>query len=425
MANTIVPARGMRDILPPEKALREQALSTIRESYRQYGFVEIETPALEELSRLLSGQGGENEKMLFKVLRRGIDEDQTIALNDIADLGLRFDLTLPLARFIASHHGDLPVVGKYVQIGPVWRAERPQRGRYRQFTQCDIDIVGEPSLLAEVELVAATDFALTNLGLTGAWLRLNDRRVLYGLLEACGLQPSQYDSALITVDKIDKIGLSGVRSELIGKFQGSAEGSIDELVSLLERVSELPNKTDLAAVKALLPKTVPPESLTDLESIAAGLKAARPNLRVDFDVTLVRGMGYYTGPIFEMGHPGTTSSIAGGGRYDNMVGRFLGRPVPACGFSIGFERILDMLNLPTDTKAGVLVLYDAGVSITELAGLQAQFVSRGRRTRLTKRPKKLGTTLASAAAAGFETYVTATVAGTGELSVSPEKSLQS
>jgi len=403
MASKVVPARGMRDILPVEKARREHALHVIREVYRSFGFDEVETPALEDLSRLESGQGGENEKMLFKVMRRGLAVDEPLLPADAADLGLRFDLTVPLTRYVASNAGSLRMPFKALQIGPVWRAERPQKGRYRQFVQCDIDIIGEAGALAEVELVTATHTALTRLGLTGTILRINDRGVLTGLLTGCGFAADDHGSVLITVDKADKIGLDGVLAELRSK------GFSDDQVTALEKsLTELLPLTDVSALgSGVLPEAVPAESISRLQEIAAAVELSAPDLEVRFDVSLVRGMGYYTGPIFEMSLPTGGSSIAGGGRYDNMVGRFSGRDLPAAGFSIGFERIIDEITLPTDGAGSIALVHPSGVDAGALLVKQQELVATGARVTLVKQAKRMQPLFDALVAEGYTQVVRA------------------
>ncbi|GAA0317909.1 histidine--tRNA ligase [Kineococcus aurantiacus] len=414
MASKVVPARGMRDVLPVEKARREHALHVIREVYRSFGFDEVETPALEELSRLESGQGGENEKMLFKVMRRGLPADEPLLPADAADLGLRFDLTVPLTRYVASNAAALRMPFKALQIGPVWRAERPQKGRYRQFVQCDIDIVGEPGSLAEVELVTATHTALTRLGLTGTTLRLNDRGVLTGLLEGCGFAADDHGSVLVTVDKNDKIGLDGVLAEL------RAKGFAEDAVAALEKslTGLLPLRDVARLGDGALPEAVPAESVERLQGIAAALAVSAPDLDVQFDVTLVRGMGYYTGPIFEMSLPTGGSSIAGGGRYDNMVGRFSGRDLPAAGFSIGFERIIDELALPADPAGAIALVHPAGADAGALLRRQAELRATGARVALVKQAKRLQPLFDALVAEGYSQVVRARVGEDGALEFS-------
>ncbi|MCI2238018.1 histidine--tRNA ligase [Kineococcus sp. TRM81007] len=411
MAPKIVPARGMRDILPAEKARREHALRVIREVYRSFGFDEIEAPALEELSRLESGQGGENEKMLFKVLRRGLDADEALKPAEAADLGLRFDLTVPLSRYVATNAATLRTPAKLLQIGPVWRAERPQKGRYRQFVQCDIDVVGEAGSVAEVELVTATDTALRRLGLTGTTLRINDREVLTGLLTGCGFAEAEHGSVLITVDKADKIGLDGVMAELRGK--GFADGHVANLESALGELLTVTTLSDPAALAAALPDAVPAQAVQRLGEIGAALAVSAPELPVVFDVSLVRGMGYYTGPIFEMALSGSGSSIAGGGRYDRMVGRFSGRDLPACGFSIGFERIADHVHLEDDASRAVALVHAADVPAGDLVRRQREMAAEGYRVALVKQAKRMQPLFDKLVEEGYGSVVRARVGDDG------------
>jgi histidyl-tRNA synthetase len=336
------PPRGMRDILPAEAELRDWAAGTILAVYRRHGFRRIETPALESLPLLTGGGGGENEKLIFKVLKRGekLDLGGATTEDELADLGLRFDLTVPLARYYAHNHAKLPDPLRAVQIGPVWRAERPQRGRYRQFTQCDIDILGVASEIAEIELILATTEALGALGLPDLTVRINDRRVLAAMATWCGFAPARHASVFITLDKWDKLSPSEIRRELEeGDHPAPAiarmmelygGGAVERGLVAMRRQLATPSSEDAFAALARIVETV---------GAAAGGR-----FRIDFDPTLVRGMGYYTGPIFEIGSSSfVAGSIAGGGRYDDMIGGFLGRAVPATGFSIGFERVVDIL----------------------------------------------------------------------------------
>jgi histidyl-tRNA synthetase len=331
------PPSGMRDLLPHQVAIREAATEKILSVYRRYGFVRIETPALESLAILTRSEGGENEKLIFKVLKRG-EKLESARAEDLADLGLRFDLTVPLARYYANNHARLPDPLRAIQIGPVWRAERPQKGRFRQFTQCDIDVIGLGSHVAEIELIRATADALLALDLPEPVVRINDRRVLAAMTRASGIPDRASGQVLITLDKLDKVGEAGVRKELAA--QDHDEATVDRLFAVLERLTGSAGELDPSA----LPEAVPAGVAEALAQVMAAVRAdAGERYRIRFDPTLVRGMGYYTGQIFEVSCAGYGSSVAGGGRYDDMVGRFLGRPVPACGFSIGFERITSLL----------------------------------------------------------------------------------
>ena len=330
------PAKGMRDFLPDEYALRQHILATIQKTYESYGFTRIETPAVENISLLTSKQGGDNEKLIFKILKRG--EKLTAAdSDDLCDLGLRYDLTVPLSRFYANNVGQLPSVFKAMQMDNVWRADRPQRGRFRQFMQCDIDIIGEQSNLAETELISATMQALDNLGFQNVTVRLSDRRLLNALAEKCGFSDEQKPSVFITLDKLDKIGVTGVMQEI----DAIAPGKATEFVNLINRITSAPDPFGkcVEEVGAYLPAEV----AQNVEQILYVTNNLVQNGKVVFDVTLVRGMGYYTGAIYELSVDGLGISVGGGGRYDKMIGRMTGTDVPACGFSIGFERIAMLL----------------------------------------------------------------------------------
>src|SRR5262245_14490476 len=333
------PVRGTRDLLPAECALRDEALAAILRTYRSWGFARIETPALEHLELLTGGQGGENEKLIFKLMKRGEKLHEALAASAgaapaedaLADCGLRFDLTVPLARYYAEHQSELPLPFKAIQVGPVWRAERPQKGRYRQFTQCDIDVIGEAGPQAEIELLLATTDALAALGLAGFTVRINDRRFLLAFAAHCDVTtPADQERLFIALDKLDKVGLDGVIAEL--EEQQLRGRLMRPHLELLQKASA--EDDPLARFE---PMAWAAGSLGALRGIAASVRAALgAAARVAVDFTLVRGMGYYTGPIFEISAEGSPGSLAGGGRYDKMIGRVLGRDVPACGFSIGF-----------------------------------------------------------------------------------------
>jgi histidyl-tRNA synthetase len=403
MPSNVQPPRGMRDFLPSEKAQREHTLAIIRGTYEKFGYREIETPFLEDLDRLMAGEGGDNEKLIFKVLRRGLDLSQVASIDEVADLGLRYDLTLPLARFYATNRTKLPSVTRTIQVGAVWRAERPQKGRFRQFTQCDIDVIGEPGAVAEIELIAATLAALEALSIQQCAVRLNDRRVLHAMLRHCGFAEGEFGRVLISVDKLDKIGVDGVADEL--SRGGYESGSVDSLTGLLSEYSERGGGLSVEQVVKLLPGSTDAAVLDNLQYIAEAVGAAWPSGNVVFDPTLVRGMGYYTGPIFEVDHPSSSSSIAGGGRYDGMIGRFTGEDIPACGFSIGFERIVGLARKAVaDADRSVALMYDAEVSAATLVGLQSQLVTSGYKVRLVRRPKKMARSLDSLADEGYMSF---------------------
>ena len=413
---SVNPPRGMRDFLPAEKARRERVLAVIRDRYRAHGFDEIETPVMEEYSRLHAGIGGDNEKLAYNVLKRGLDADAIRAAADdpaaLTDLGLRYDLTVPLARFYASHRAELPAVFRAIQVAPVWRAERPQKGRYRQFMQADIDIMGDASPRAEAELIVATLDAVDALGLEGATVRINDRRVLDWMLDSFGFTPEERPSVLITIDKLDKIGPDGVIREL-GE-RGATPGAVDEFYGFLHRPPLLEyDPYGERPIRSVLPDGAPDDVVSDLVAIGDAVSAARAgDLRIPlaFDPFLVRGMGYYTGTIFELAHPSVDYSLGGGGRYDGMIGRFLGQDVPAVGFSIGFERLVDLIGQSDENhERAVVLVHDRDVPLEELLALKAELTREGLRVRLDQRTKNLKALLERAAADGYTSF--ATVAG--------------
>ncbi|MDJ0339208.1 histidine--tRNA ligase [Cryobacterium sp. PH31-O1] len=399
MAIAVTPPRGMRDFLPADKAVRERSLGIIRESFRAHGFDEIETPVMEDSIRLHSGLGGDNEKLAFAVLKRGLSAADVAAaaaqddLLSLADLGLRFDLTVPLARFYATHRAALPSVFRSIQIAPVWRAERPQKGRFRQFMQCDIDIIGEAGPLAEIELITATAAALDKLGLTGCSIRINDRRILTTLLAHWGVAAELTERALIVIDKLDKIGVDGVATEL-----GTLGIDAPDLATLLTELGTGGWALGADAPGGSVPDWLDPVAFGDLEA----LRAALPGVELWFDPTLVRGMGYYTGTIFEISHPDLAYSLGGGGRYDGMIGRFLGTDVPACGFSIGFERIVDLLQADAASALNAVVLvHEKDADPARLVALKRDLVEEGLRVRLERRTKNLKALLDRAGEAGY------------------------
>lgn len=369
------PPRGMRDLLPKEKAQREAVLAQIRQVYTARGFQEIETPALEDIERLTSGQGGDNEKLVFQVLKRGEELEKAKKENlPLSDLGLRFDLTVPLTRYFASNHAKLPRVLKAIQIGPVWRAERPQKGRYRQFLQCDIDILGDATELAEVELLSASLAALDQIGIKNAVIRVNDRKFLRRELSKLGIDSQ--DKALIAIDKLDKIGIAGVTKEIAETY---SEETADKVAKWLETAAvEIP--AELAWIQQL------PEAK-----------------RVRFDPTLVRGMGYYTSAIFEIEHPDSDSSIGGGGRYDSIVGKWSGIDTPAVGISLGIERILDLMVSDFSEQKSLVLLVDGKVS--EAMAAQQKLISEGWNVRIDPVAKNQKAQLEELSQQGFTHFV--------------------
>ncbi len=426
MPNAVNPPRGMRDFLPAEKAHRERLLAIIRESYRAHGFDEIETPVAEDSDRLHAGLGGDNEKLAFGIQKRGLTHDDLQAAAeplDLVDLGLRFDLTVPLARFYASHRAELPPVFRSIQLAPVWRAERPQKGRYRQFVQCDIDIIGEPSNRAEAELLVASLDTIDRLGLEGGFVRINDRRLLIGMLDALGFPAVEHEQTLITIDKLDKIGQDGVVAEL--RERGATAAAVDALEAFFHRPQTMEFLTfGERAIRKALPDGADDAVVRELAEIGAAVMRARgadtSEVLLQFDPFLVRGMGYYTGPIFELAHPSVPYSLGGGGRYDGMIGRFLGTDVPATGFSLGFERLVDLLERSAaDGDRAVALLHDADVATADLLSLKAQLVAEGARVRLLARPKSVKPALDALAVDGFTHFAFVTAAEPGSVELRP------
>ena len=336
------PVTGMKDIMPGEMEIRDYVISLIKDTYKTFGFSSIETPCVEHIENLCSKQGGDNEKLIFKILKRGekLKIDQAKEEADLVDGGLRYDLTVPLSRYYANHANELPSPFKALQMGNVWRADRPQRGRFRQFMQCDIDILGEPSNLAEIELILATTSLLGKLDFKNFTIRINDRRFLKAMAAYSGFSEEDYDSIFITLDKMDKIGLDGVEAEL--KENGYAEESVEKYLQLFKEITN-----DVAGVRACKEKLqgfLAPEAADSLEMIITSVESQKEaDFRMFFDPTLVRGMSYYTGTIFEISMDEFGGSVGGGGRYDKMIGKFTGQDTPAVGFSIGFERIVMLL----------------------------------------------------------------------------------
>ncbi len=345
MALAKKPVNGMKDILPEEMQIRDYVMQVIKETYRGFGFTPIETPCMEQIANLSNKQGGENEKLIFKVLKRGekLDLGAAQTESDVVDFGMRYDLTVPLARFYANNSNQLPSPFKALQMGNVWRADRPQRGRYRQFMQCDIDILGEPSNLAEIELILATTATLGKLGFEGFQIRINERRILKAMAAYSGFAEEDYDTVFIILDKMDKIGLEGVAAEL--EKSGFSRESIEAYLGLF---CEMEGKDSVAEGVSYLTEKLggilEEEVAVSLKEIAACVEDTKEaSFALVFDPTLVRGMSYYTGTIFEVAMPEFGGSCGGGGRYDKMIGNFTGKDVPACGFSIGFERIILLL----------------------------------------------------------------------------------
>ena len=375
MALSKKPVTGMKDIMPAEMQLRDYVIGVIKETYGKFGFTSIETPCVENIANLSSKQGGENEKLIFKILKRGekLNLETAKGEEDLVDGGLRYDLTVPLVRYYSNHANELPSPFKALQMGNVWRADRPQKGRYRQFMQCDIDILGEPSNLAEIELILATTTTLGKLGFRGFQIRINERRILKAMAAYSGFPEESYDQVFIILDKMDKIGLDGVAAELKGN--GFGEESVEKYMELFQGLEEAEN--GLVYLTEKLEGTLDAEVGQSLKEIIASVKATKASeFEIVFDPTLVRGMSYYTGTIFEIAMPEFGGSCGGGGRYDKMVGRFTGKDVPACGFSIGFERIILIMMengfpIPDGNKK-VAYLIEKGVATEELCSIIAK-----------------------------------------------------
>lgn len=358
------PVTGMKDILPQEMQIRDYVLNQIKETYRGFGFSSIETPCVEHIENLLSKQGGDNEKLIFKVLKRGekLNLEAAETENDLADSGLRYDLTLPLSRYYSNNAANLPSPFKALQIGSVWRADRPQKGRYRQFVQCDIDIFGDATSQAEIELVLATTTALKKICPNNQFeVRINDRKILRAMAVYSGFPEEDIEKVFITVDKMDKIGVDGVRAELVEN--GYSEETADKYLELMGQVT---NDADgvrrMGEILSGVLEDGAAENLAEIMDTVMSVSGGGFGLK--FDPTLVRGMGYYTGTIFEVAMEGFGGSVAGGGRYDKMVGRFTGMDTPACGFSIGFERIVG-------------ILMDAGFVVPEKNAREAWMYEKG------------------------------------------------
>ena len=371
------PVTGMKDILPSEMMLRDYCIGVIKKTYAEFGFTSIETPCVESLANLNSKQGGENEKLIFKVMKRGekLNLETAKEENDLTDSGLRYDLTVPLVRFYANHANELPSPFKALQMGNVWRADRPQKGRYRQFMQCDIDILGEPSNLAEIELILATTTTLGRLGFKDFKIRINERRILKAMAAYSGFPEEEYDNVFITLDKMDKIGIDGVAEEL--EKSGFSKESIDKYLDLFRAVEDKNGIDGLSVIAQKLGDYLEEEVRTSLEEIISSVDATKAaQFEMVFDPTLVRGMSYYTGTIFEVSMPQYGGSCGGGGRYDKMVGKFLGQDTPACGFSIGFERIIMIMmdenfKIPGESQK-VAFLIEKGIKGERLSEIIAE-----------------------------------------------------
>ena len=426
MALTKKPVKGMKDVMPEEMEIRNYVMDLIKSTYRTYGFTQIETPCVENIENLTNKQGGENEKLIFKILKRGeklhLEDAKSDA--DLVDSGLRYDLTVPLSRYYSNHMNELPAPFKALQMGNVWRADQPQRGRFRQFMQCDIDILGEPSNLAEIELILATTTLLGKLDFKDFNIRINDRRMLKAMAAYAGFEEASYDTVFIILDKMDKIGADGVREELIG--EGYDEAVVDRYMGLFEGLGQIREANEaeddsvlaskeIAYLADTMKEMLPAECRTNLDEIRESVNAAKTaDFHLVFDPTLVRGMSYYTGTIFEVELKEFHSSCGGGGRYDRMIGKFTGQNTPACGFSIGFERIITILleqgfKVPRD-KENIAFLVEKGLETEEqnLVFKQAEALRREGYTvlmvRMAKNKKFQKEQLAGAGYTEFEEF---------------------
>ncbi|NLJ57666.1 MAG: histidine--tRNA ligase [Tissierellia bacterium] len=382
------PAKGMRDITPREKEIRDYVEGVIVNTYKQSGFELIETPIVENIENLIDSEGGENLKLIFKILKRGEKLDLTkegIREDDLTDLGLRYDLTVPLSRFYCNNRANLPTVFKALQVGNVFRAERAQKGRYRSFKQCDIDIIGDSTKGAELELIATTAKALTALNISDFVVRFNDRRVLRSVILNCGFTEEEFDGVCIIVDKLDKIGMQGIEKELRRKDYN--ERFIEKLIDALESINS-------KGIESLEEYGVPKDVVSDLEEILEDSKAyAKGKYEVNFDFTLIRGMGYYTGSIFEISYKDLGYSIAGGGRYDEMIGNFIGEKIPAIGFSIGFERLVNQLveeNFKVPDREKVVLLFSSEDRYIDVLEKAEELRDLGYTVSVYQRAKRLG-----------------------------------
>jgi histidyl-tRNA synthetase len=401
------PTRGMRDMLPADAELRHAVMAKILDVYSWFGFHPIETPAVENIALLTKGEGGENETLIFKILKRGEKLNLSadgVTEADIVDLGLRYDLTVPLSRYYANNAANLPSPFKSIQFGPVWRAERPGHERFRQFNQCDIDIIGTSSCIAEIELLLATSEALAALDFKGFVIRINDRRVLSAIGAACGFQPDQLNNVFIALDKLSKIGMNGVSAEL--QASGYEAAAIAKLTEVLR---DLETADALTLIKSLTSSSLSTEVFEALERVISTVAIESDGrFSIRFDPTLVRGMSYYTGQIFEIEYKDYPFSIAGGGRYDQMIGKLLGRDVPACGFSIGFERIVSIIKSEqkriVESTKRVAIILDSDAYIKAALEVGRSLRAQGIVVSLQLRQKKLRKQLDELTSQGFNEF---------------------
>lgn len=402
MKINVNPAKGMRDFLPDEKEIRDFVERNIIDVYKYNGFQLIETPVVENIDNLLGSKGGDNLKLIYKIMKRGnkINLDlKNLSENDLAELGLRYDLTIPLSRFYCNNRNSLPVIFKAIQVGNVFRAERAQKGRYRSFKQCDIDIIGDNSSNAEIELLTTSAKALTELKIKDFQIKINDRRILKSVILNCGFTDEEFENVCITLDKLDKIGIEGITKELTDKNYNSV--NINNLLNALNNI----NSTDLFL---LINYGVSDDVIANISYIIDNVrKIANNKYEILFDFTLVRGMGYYTGPIFEIAYKGLGYSIAGGGRYDEMIGGFLGENIPAVGFSIGFERLVNQMIEEKFNASGrdkLALLYDESDDIAGVITKADNLRNDGFSVSISIKSKKLNKQLNQFIGQGFSKF---------------------
>ncbi len=394
------PVRGTKDFLPKEVEIRDYVREKIEQTYKAFGFHKINTPIMEDIERLNKSDGGENLSMIFKLLKRGQKLDLTkenLNEDDLVDSGLRYDLTLPLSRYFANNKENLTMPFKAIQIDKVFRAERPQKGRLREFFQCDIDIIGDKSVKAEKELIAATTSALEAIGFDGFKVRINDRRILTDMIVGAGFEADEVASVCIIFDKLDKIGIEGVHSEL--KEKGYDENVINKFVEIIKDTQDggLDDVYKYCANQEVV------SNLKEVIDFANSISDGK--FEAVYDKSLVRGMGYYTGMVFEIVSPKFGSSVAGGGRYDEMIGKFLGESVPAVGFSIGFERICAIMfeeNVSVPSKEKIILICNKDDDYIKVNEKRCELIKEGKIVSVLERSKKLGKQMDALIALGYK-----------------------
>ena len=394
------PVRGTKDFLPQEVEIRDYVRERIEATYKAFGFHKINTPIMEDIERLNKSDGGENLSMIFKLLKRGQKLDLTkenLCEDDLVDSGLRYDLTLPLSRYFANNKENLTMPFKSIQIDKVFRAERPQKGRFREFYQCDIDIIGDKSVRAEMELIMATTSALEAIGFDGFKVRINDRRILTDMIKGAGFTQEEVSGVCIIFDKLDKIGVEGIESELVEK--GYADESIKKFINIVK-------DTQNGGLEDVYKYCSNQEVVDNLKSVIDFANSvSKGKFEAVYDKSLVRGMGYYTGMVFEIVSPKFGSSVAGGGRYDEMIGKFLGESVPAVGFSIGFERICNILfdeKVSVPQKEKVILICNADDDFVKVNEKRCELIKNGMIVSVLYRSKKLGKQMDALIALGYK-----------------------